>query len=251
MVKLEVCVDSLDSALAAIEGGASRLELCSGLDLGGLTPGPGLLQAVLSQKKLPVHVLIRPRAGDFCYSADELAMMETDICQANNLGAAGVVFGALTHCGSVDEPAVSRLTQAAKGMQVTFHRAFDLASDPWSALETLLEMGIHYLLSSGQAPSAVEGKGLLRELVRRTKGKLAVMPGGGVNESNAGALARATGAEWLHASARSSYPGPMSFRREHLSMGLPGHDEYSRWRTDADKVRSIIRAAQSIDCAES
>lgn len=245
MVKLEVCVDTLDSARAAVDGGASRLELCAGLDVGGLTPGAGLMETVLEKVQVPVHVLIRPRAGDFCYSTDELVMMEVDIQQARRLGAAGVVFGALTPDGSIDASSVRRLVWAAGDLQVTFHRAFDLTADALSALGALPSLGIHYLLTSGQAASAMTGLNLLRELVKRAEGKLVVMPGGGINAANADMVVRETGATWLHASARSIQRGPMSFRRDNMSMGRVGHDEYGRLRTDADEVRSIIRVAQS------
>ncbi|HSL93784.1 MAG TPA: copper homeostasis protein CutC [Bacillota bacterium] len=246
MVKLEVCVDTLESALAAAEGGASRLELCTGLDLGGLTPSTGLIGSVIDTTQVPVHVLIRPRAGDFCYSPQELAIMETDIEQARSLGAAGVVFGVLTPVGAVDVKSMRRLILAAHDMKVTCHRAFDLTADAFEALGTLLDIGVHYLLTSGQAATAVEGIGLLRELVERSGDRLTVMPGGGIDSTNAGLLTGETGAVWLHASARSSYAGPMSFRREAVTMGRAGQDEYSRSRTDAGKVRSIILAAQSV-----
>lgn len=244
MVKLEVCVDTLDSALAAEAGGAQRLELCAGLDVGGLTPGVGLMKSVVRQSRLPVHVLIRPRAGDFCYSEAEIAMMESDIAQARELGAAGAVFGALTEEGHVDVTAIRRLKKAAASMALTFHRAFDLTVDPWTSLDVLIDEGFHYMLSSGQAASAMEGKELLRNLAAACQGRLEVMPGSGITPENAGLVARETNVSWLHASARSTSPGPMIFRRSGLSMGSQGQDEFVRMRTDVHKVKAIIAACQ-------
>lgn len=237
---LEVCAGGLDSALAAAEGGAARIELCSGLADGGVTPSVGLIAAATAIKGLRTNVLIRLREGDFLYTPAEVEAMAADVDQCRRLGCNGVVIGALTPDGDPDIDACRRMMAAAGDMEVTFHRAFDLCRDPFSALEQLIELGCHRILTSGQAASAMEGAAMLRELNERAAGRIIILAGGGVNSGNAAELLRLTGVSELHASARASLPSAMRFRRGGVSMGVPGADEYSRKVTSAAEVAAIV-----------
>jgi copper homeostasis protein len=199
-VLLEVCVESVPGAEAAEAGGAGRLELCSRLDVGGLTPDAALRTTVLSVTSLPVHVMIRPRAGGFVYDDAEFAAMLGQIAEAKAAGAAGLVFGVLDRDGAVDAPRLAALVAAARPASVTFHRAFDEVADPDAALEALVAADVDRVLTSGGAPTAVEGADALRRLVDRAAGRLVVMAGGGVRAHNAAGLLAATGVPELHSS---------------------------------------------------
>lgn len=258
MAILEVCTGSLTSVLHAAEGGAGRIELCSGLDEGGLTPSIGLIQAAMQVEGIKKHVLIRPRGGDFLYTEGELDIMVDDIYAARLAGVDGVVVGALTADGDVDAKACQRLLEAARGelgsvspdelaeayflppVSVTFHRAFDLCRDLFAALETLVTLGFDRVLTSGQAATAAEGVPLLRQLVERSAGRIVIMPGCGVNAQNAAQILAATGATEIHASARAAWPSQMKFRHQGVSMGKPGSDEYATKETDVETVRQIV-----------
>lgn len=258
MATLEVCCGSLTSVLHAAEGGAGRVELCSGLEEGGLTPSIGLIHAALQVEGVRKHVLIRPRGGDFLYSEAEQDVIVDDIFAARRAGADGVVVGALTAEGHVDEEACQRFLDAAKGeyvdfaegdlddayllppVSVTFHRAFDLCADPHAALETLVRLGFDRLLTSGQASTAEAGVPLLKALVEQAEGRIVIMPGCGVNADNAACILRETGAVEIHASARTSWPSKMQFRHPGVSMGKPGSDEYATKETDIATVRKIV-----------
>lgn len=258
MAILEVCTGSITSVLHAAEGGAGRIELCSGLDEGGLTPSIGLIQAVMQVEGVKKHVLIRPRGGDFLYTEVELDIMVDDILAARRAGVDGVVVGALTADGDVDVEACQRFLDAARGeyvdfaegdldeayflppVSVTFHRAFDLCRDPFAALETLVALGFDRILTSGQAATAAEGLPLLRQLVERAAGRIVIMPGCGVNAQNAAHILAATGATEIHASARAAWPSQMRFRHQGVSMGKPGSDEYATKETDVETVRQIV-----------
>ena len=203
MPTLEVCAGDLASAQAAAQGGAHRIELCSALELDGLTPSPALIEAARRIEGLRLHVLIRPREGDFVYSEAETGTMLRDIRIARQLGADGVVIGALTPEGDIDLPSCRRLIEAAQGLPVTFHRAFDRARNPLQALEDIIVLGCTRLLTSGQAPTAEAGIPLLRQLVLQARGRLIVMPGAGVTPANARLILDATGATEIHGSFRS------------------------------------------------
>ncbi|XP_037576049.1 copper homeostasis protein cutC homolog [Dermacentor silvarum] len=205
--ELEVCVDSVASALTAAESGATRLELCAGLAVGGLTPSFGLFQAIRQRVPLPIMVLVRPRAGNFCYTVEEVEAMVTDITLFRQNGAHGFVIGALTREGDVDMPTCQRLLAAA-GPQAdtTFHRAFDVARNPQTALEQVIELGFRRLLTSGQAASVDHGLELLARLADQAKGRIQLMPGGGVSESNLAHVLHATGVRTVHASASEPVP---------------------------------------------
>lgn len=241
---LEICAGSYESACAAREGGAARLELCSSLSEGGLTPSVGLIKAVLGLSGIRKHVLIRPRSGDFLYTPAEVDIMVEDIRCVRELGADGVVVGSLTAEGGIDLPALRRMKEAAGTMSVTFHRAFDVCARPAQALEQLIEAGCDRVLTSGQARSAEDGAPLLRELVRQAAGRIIVMPGCGVNPGNAAYILKETGATELHASARTTVASHMSYRNPEAKMGQPGRDEYERQETSVAQVRSLVAALQ-------
>ncbi len=179
-ISVEICAEGIASALAAGQGGADRVELCENLAVGGVTPGAGSIAVASERLSIPVHVLIRPRGGDFVYSDDELLAMKRDVQAAKALGASGVVFGFLTREGRVDLERVAWLAEAARPMSVTFHKAFDATRDPFEALDDLIDLGIDRVLTSGHAPTAMEGLGTLAELTRRADGRIAVMAGGSI-----------------------------------------------------------------------
>jgi copper homeostasis protein len=209
-LRYEVCVESADGVRAALAAGADRVELCADLAVGGTTPSLGLIEwtvGVAHTAGIAVHVLIRPRGGDFVYSADEEDVMTRDICAAREAGADGVVIGALTLSRAVDVPRTARLIAVSRPLSITFHRAFDETADPAAAFTDVLELGADRLLTSGGAPTALEGADVIRSLANRCDGRIIVMAGSGVTEATAAPLVRRTGVRELHFSARASAPG--------------------------------------------
>lgn len=234
MTDIELSVTAVAGAVAADELGADRIELCSAGPLGGLTPSPGLLAATLARvRRAEVHVLIRPREGGFRYRADEVAVMLADIDHACAAGAAGVVVGALTDAAAVDTAVVRDLVAAAAGRQVTFHRAFDLCADPTAAAESLADLGIRRLLSSGQAARAEDGAALLRTLTRTVGDRLDVMACGGIRAHNAVRLLRSTGVRSLHAAPTREIPAPRT------AVNYGGHQEFDH--AGAAELVRVIR----------
>ena len=201
MRKLEVCCGDLQSVRAAIEGGAHRVELCEALELDGLTPSEAMMESAIGMG-IPVQVLIRVREGDFVYSKDEICKMRNDIRLARKLGAAGVVIGALMPDGSIDEEAIRCMMDEAEGLSVTFHRAFDVCRKPEEALEKIISLGCHRLLTSGQATTAEQGIPMLKKLIEQADGRIIIMPGAGVNPQNASRILEETGALEIHGSLR-------------------------------------------------
>lgn len=218
---LEVCAANLASVEAAAAGGADRVELCCALPTGGVTPSPGLVREARRYSGLLLHVLVRPRDGDFVYSPAEVRAIEADIRMARDEGADAVVVGALTPEGQVDAEACARFVEAAAGMSLTFHRAFDVCADPRAAVGQIADLGFHRLLTSGAAPTAAEGKALIAELGALARGRLILLPGSGVNSRNARAILEATGCREIHSSARGAAAGTV---------------------TDAAEVAAIVRA---------
>lgn len=239
---LEVCAGDLGSVRAAKAGGASRVELCSGLAEGGMTPSFGLMTEAM-RCDIDVNVLIRPRPGDFVYTQGDVDMMTLDINMAKTLGAKGVVIGALTPDGDIDMKVCRRLLERRGDLTVTFHRAFDLVRDPLEALEQVIELGCDRILTSGLAPTAEMGMPMLQTLHEAAAGRIKILAGGGVNPANAALIIASGGADELHASARSLQPSAMLFRRESVSMGTPGTDEYARPATDPALVAAILASA--------
>ena len=202
---LEITCDSLAKALAAQRGGAHRIELCSNLSQGGLTPGNELTRMVREQVQLPVFTMIRPRAGDFVYSEAEFAQMRREIVTAVELGMNGVVLGILTADGRVDIERTQELVELAHPLPVTFHRAFDASADADQSLEEVIQTGAARILTSGGASTAMEGRTQLAELVRR--GRIIIVPGAGITAANADLLAKETGAAEFHAGLSSLFLG--------------------------------------------
>ena len=198
---LEVCCADLQSVRAAKEGGTHRIELCQALEVDGLTPSEAMMESAIGMG-IPVQVLIRPREGNFVYNEDEVQTMLKDIRLAKRLGANGVVIGALRPDGSIDEETVRRLVDEAEGLSITFHRAFDVCAKPLEALEQIISLGCHRLLTSGQAPTAEQGIPLLKKLVEQASGRIIIMPGSGVNPQNAHRILAETGAHEIHGSLR-------------------------------------------------
>ena len=197
----ESCCQSHEEALEALAGGAGRVELCAELGTGGVTPSESEIRQTLAQCSLPVNVLVRPRGGTFVYSEDEARAMLRDIEMCKSLGVNGVVIGALSPRGQVDIPLMRRLTEAARPMKITFHRAFDECAEPFRALEDIIALGCDILLTSGQASSAYEGRKLIAELVQKAGDRIVIMPGAGINPRNISEIALATAASQFHGSA--------------------------------------------------
>lgn len=242
--QFEICTNSVESCIAAQEGGANRVELCAGIPEGGTTPSYGEIataREVLTHTKL--HVIIRPRGGDFLYSPVEIKTMLKDIEIARRLGADGVVFGCLTADGEIDIPVMQQLMAASKGLSVTFHRAFDVCRNPHKALEQLIELGCDRILTSGQQANAEAGIPLLKELQQEAAGRIILLAGCGVNENNIRRIAEETGIEEFHFSARESIKSGMEYKNEAVSMGGTVHiSEYERNVTTAERVKNTIDA---------
>jgi len=208
-VAVEICVVGVESALAAAEGGADRVELCEYLSVGGVTPSAGAIGLACRKLRIPLHVLIRPRAGDFIYSPLDLEVMERDVETAKSLGAAGVVLGVLHPDGSINVEHTSKLVQLARPMSVTFHKAFDECLAPETALEALCVIGVDRILTSGQRPSAREGIPLLAKLTDQANGRLVVMAGGRITEADATLLIEA-GLREIHIGSNACEDGSTS-----------------------------------------
>lgn len=228
---LEICANSVQSALAAQAGGADRVELCQQLEQGGTTPSLGTIEQVLSQLTIPVFVLIRPRPGSFCYDAQEQAVMAADIRHCRALGCAGVVLGALDQAGRVDRAACERLMDAAGPLAVTFHRAFDACPDQGQALEDIIRLGCQRLLTSGGQPQ-------LAALIKQAEGRLSIMPGSGLTPTTIQQVARHTGAREFHASARRELAGGPPAKASEFDC--------PRWETDAAIVQQLVVALRRL-----
>jgi copper homeostasis protein len=197
-VSVEICVDSVASAIATESGGADRIELCSNLHEGGTTPSAGMIEAVRSHVAIDVHVMIRPRGGDFCYQHEELEMMRLDIALARRLGANGVVFGFLDSGGNIDVPRTKELVELARPLRVTFHRAFDLCRDLPQALENVVLAGADRILTSGGMQRALEAAPVIGNLVKLARGRIGILACGGIRPTNAAIIVRQTGVTEIH-----------------------------------------------------
>ena len=200
---LEICVDNFQSAINAEKGGADRIELCAALSEDGLTPSIGFAKQCVEQLSIPVFAMIRPRSGDFCYTPEEVQIMMDDIHHMKSIGVHGLVMGVLRKDRQIDEVVMKQLVQAAKPLPITFHRAFDITPDPYSALNTLINLQIDRVLTSGQQAKAIDGISLLSELVQQSDGRIIIMPGAGINRSNIKMLL-SSGASEYHGSARTN-----------------------------------------------
>lgn len=246
-MNLEICIDSVESAIAAERGGAQRVELCADLVEGGITPSAGLIATVREHIAIGLFVMIRPRGGDFCYSDLEFDVMRREIEHARALGADGVVLGLLDHDATVDGARTKQLIELARPLPVTFHRAIDMTPDLNVALEAVIATGAKRVLTSGGAPNVIVGKGQIAQLVKIANGRISVMPGGGVTRENVAELAEATGAVEFHSSARMALPSPVRFRKQGIAMGDVPDREYDRFTVSEEKVRALAQALASVD----
>jgi len=237
----EVCVDSVDAALAAQAGGADRVELCADLLEGGTTPSAATIQLARQQLSIGMNVIIRPRGGDFDYSDVEFQVMQRDVELAKAWGADGVVVGILRPDGSVDVARTGALVGLARPMSVTFHRAFDMARDPYAALEDLVGLGVDRVLTSGQEASVLEGLDLIAELVKRAGDRIIVMPGGGITERNIQRIIQTSGAREVHFVAPGSKESLMAYRNPNCFMGGELRPpEFMLTVTDPQRVSEIV-----------
>lgn len=237
----EVCANGVESCMAAQEGGADRVELCAGIPEGGTTPSYGeikIARRMLNTTRL--HVIIRPRGGDFLYTPLEVERMEEDIRMCRQLGVDGVVIGCLKADGSIDIENNQRLKDAAGDMSVTFHRAFDRCTNPMLALEQLCELGIDRILTSGQQPTAEQGIDLLRKLNKAAAGRIKILAGCGVNENNISKIHEETGVNEFHFSARIPVKSHMQYANPNVYMGDKDADESTLMYTSAERVKATI-----------
>lgn len=240
---LEICIDGVASARAALSGGADRVELCANLPEGGTTPSAGMIREVRAAFRGGLMVIIRPRGYDFLFSEDEMSVMLHDVRVARELGADGVVIGCLTADGRVDRERCGRLVDAAGKLDVTFHRAFDMSRDLLEALEDIARLGVRRVLTSGGEPDVPSGANVIQDLVKRAGNRLSIMPGGGVTEMNLGEIVRATGVREIHLSARDEVRSGMTFRNERCSMGTFSNGREYQWREASEaKVRAAKEA---------
>ncbi len=244
MFTLEICLDSVESAIIAQEAGADRVELCANLLEGGTCPSYGMIKQVRANIDIDLAVMIRPRAGDFCYSDAEFTVMKEDIIIAKKLGANCLVFGILLPSGDIDIERTSELVSLAKPLPVTFHRAFDHARQPLQALEDVISTGAKRLLTSGQAPKAIEGKELIKALVLKAQNRISIMAGSGVNPENRDELLQYCEVKELHLTAKKFVDGDMHYRPEKISMSsCKVNSEYQKSIADYQIITKMRKSS--------
>ena len=238
---IEICLEDVQSVIAAQKGGADRVELCSDLFEGGLTPTIGTVRTALKAASIPINCMIRPRGGDFCYSDIEFEVMKQDVMAFKEAGVNGIVFGILTPEGDVDMKRSREIINLARPLAVTFHRAFDMTRDPYKALENLIELGVDRVLTSGQEATVPEGSELLAELVKLAGDRIIVMPGCGITERNFDRIRRQIGAKEYHVHLPGAEKSMMEFHPGHIYMGgLLRQSEFTITHTDPARVRSVL-----------
>ena len=245
-VLLEICLDSVESAVAAERGGADRVELCAGLAEGGTTPSAGMIAAVRKKIAIGLQVMIRPRGGDFCYSADEFGIMQRDILIAKQLGANGVVLGILNVEGGVDKDRMRQLIEMARPLKVTCHRAFDMSCDMEQALDDLVGVGADRVLTSGGKKSAVDAMPTLKQLVQQAQSRISVMACGELSIANVKAVIAYSGVREVHAALGTAVSSAMKFRNQRIEMGTLTNSEYQHVVVTESSVRELRAAIDSV-----
>lgn len=244
--KVEICAINLESAIAAQEGGAHRIELCDNIVEGGTTPSAATIKLAKDYLDIPVNVLIRPRGGDFLYSDLEYQTICEDVRFCKEEGINGVVIGLLKADGSVDTERTKALVDLAKPMEVTFHRAFDVCKDPFKALEDIIACGVDRILTSGLEPSAFEGMPVIDDLVKQSKGRISIMPGCGVNAQNVDEIIEKTAVNEVHLSAKAKVPSKMEYQSTKLSMsGGDYAKEAYYYASEVSEIKNIVKQLNS------
>ena len=239
-VVVEVCCFSIESCVSAELGGAKRIELCASLYEGGTTPSAGLIKLAKQKISIEIHAMIRPRGGDFCYTEDEILVMQEDIRMAKALGCEGVVLGILQNDGKVNIAQTKAMVDLAKPMPVTFHRAIDMTPDYEEALESIIQTGCDRILTSGQKNTAFEGILAIENLVKKASGRIQIMAGSGVNADNTQALIH-TGVDALHLTGKATRDSEMIYRKAGIAMGgLSEIPEYEIVYSDVEKIRTVV-----------
>ncbi|MBY5959246.1 copper homeostasis protein CutC [Membranicola marinus] len=243
---IEIAANSYESAQIASRAGADRIELCSNLELGGTTPSPGQLLCVKNNLDIPVHVLIRPRGGDFIYTSLELEEIIESIRFCRSIGIEGVVFGFLTPAGEVDVATTKKILSHAEGMDITFHRAFDMVTHQDKALETIISLGFDRILTSGGKQSTPEGIKQIAKLIEQADGRITIMPGGGITENNINDVIHFTGASEFHLSGKMIVKSPLEYRNKALDL-VHAEDihPYNYQITSFDRVKNVVTKAKS------
>ena len=242
-MKIEICLESIESVLAAEAGGADRVEFCADLFEGGTTPSLGSFKTARKHSKIAMNVMIRPRGGDFCYSDLEFEAMKEDVRLFREAGADGIVFGILTPDGEIDVQRSKEIIALARPCSVTFHRAFDMTPNASRSLETLIDLGVDRLLTSGLEATVIEGLETLKMLVRQAGDRIIVMPGCGITERNFVYLQQQVGAKEYHVFVPGAYESKMTYRPEHIYMGgMLRQAEFSISHTDPSRVGAIVGA---------
>jgi copper homeostasis protein len=243
---LEAACASVTDCVEAEAAGADRIELCSALAAGGLTPSLGLFVAARARTRLPIVCMVRPRAGAFGYDEAEMETMRRDIEAFRDAGADGVVFGVLTAQGAVDVERTRDLVERAGTLETVFHRAFDLVPDPEGSVDALASVGVTRVLTSGQAPTSLEGAALIRRLIARAAGHVEILPGGGVRAATVAQLVAATGARAVHLGPQRQRPDASGAANPRISFGLPGAPPDQYPSLDADAVRAVRAALDRV-----
>jgi copper homeostasis protein len=238
--KLEICANSVQSCINAQEGNADRVELCDNLWEGGTTPSAGTIKLARQQIDIGLFVIIRPRGGDFLYSSLEFEVIKEDIRMAIDLGADGIVSGILDADGLVDKERTAQLVELCGDLPFTFHRAFDLSSDPYKALEDIIDCGAKRILTSGLQPSVLQGIKMIKKLNDKASGRIVIMPGGGINEMNAQEIIQKTGCSEFHMSGKVIEDSKMNFRNHSLKLnGSADMPEYGITVSDVNKILEV------------
>ena len=246
-IQLEVCANSVASALAAQEGGSIRIELCDNLSEGGTTPSAGQILMARKLLNIKLYVLIRPRSGDFLYNDTEFETMLADAKFCAESGCDGIATGILKADGTIDKARNAQLVKIAKhaGIGITFHRAFDMCADHYKAMEDIITLGFERILTSGGKSTAMEGASTIAHLVEKANGRIIIMPGSGIDEHNVADLVHFTGVKEIHASARTIIQSNMQYQNDHIMMGGNPGNEYSFDQTDTERVKNLIEFANS------